>query len=387
MISWLEKLVGKENVSDEIIEREVYSTDASQIKGKTDKVIWPETVKHIHQIVLYTRRNKKNIVLRGAGTNFVGSVVPQNSLVLDFTKMNKILSFTKDSVVVEPGVVLDDLNEFLQKRNKFFPVVPEDSAVCTIGGMCGVNSFSIYEKKFGRMKDWVLEVEMIDGHGKLRRQGNEVIGFEGILGIITKVKLKIIDKIIEKSMNVFKCANIEEALSKVSSLRDNPECISVEFISPTAALLSGLEHKAYLIVEYLGFEGEIMDEQEMRRIWSIRKDVFHKLASKGFTLLEDPSLPLENMPELLYWLEKKGIPSFGPICSGILHPCFSERESSTQMYQLVLQLKGTTGKTSGIGLLKKDFLSEVSKAETISLKKRFDPDNILNRGKVIEWQE
>ena len=165
-IEWFEKLVGPENVSDEIVDREVYSTDGSQIKGKTDKVVWVTDAKQINQIIHYCRRHKKHVVARGAGTNLVGGTVPFDSVVLDFSRMNKIEQIGRDYVVVEPGVVLDDLNNAL--KDKFFPILPEDSAVCTIGGMCGINSSGIYEKRFGKMKDLVIDVDMIDGNGKLR---------------------------------------------------------------------------------------------------------------------------------------------------------------------------------------------------------------------------
>ena len=91
-LTWFEKLVGKENISDEIIDREIYSTDGSQIKGRADKVIWVTDVKQVHQIVLYARRHEKPITARGAGTNLVGATVPFDALVVDFTIVVILLS-------------------------------------------------------------------------------------------------------------------------------------------------------------------------------------------------------------------------------------------------------------------------------------------------------
>jgi len=287
MNSWFEKLVGKENISDEIVDREVYGTDGSQVQGNASKVIWVSNAKQVHQIVLYAKRNKMDIVPRGAGTSLVGGVVPFNSIVIDFTKMDKII-IGKDYAIVEPGVVLDDLNSKL--KDKFFPIIPENSGVCTIGGMCGVNAFGIYERKYGRMKDWVSEVEMIDGNGKSRKYGNEVLGMEGIIGVITRVKLRLVDKIVEKSMSVFKFQQVEDAIGKISSLKFNKNILSIEFISASAAVLSGLETKHYVIVQYVGLEGEIKDNQEMERILGIRRGVFKNVAEKGFTYVEDASL-------------------------------------------------------------------------------------------------
>jgi len=380
-ITWFENLVGKENVSDEIVDREVYSTDASQIKGKCDKIIWATEVKHLHQIVLYAKRNKLDLIARGAGTNLVGSCVPDNSIVIDFSKMNKIIALTSNYVVVEPGVILDDLNSVL--RDKFFPIQPEDSTSCTIGGMIGINSTGFYEKKYGRMKDWVLEVEMIDGNGRLKKYGNEIVGKEGILGLITSVKLKITDKINERSMNVLKYDKLNDVLNKVNELKSNQEVIAIEFINLDAAKLAGLEERYYLIVEYLGFEGGVRDLNEMGRLWHIRKKIFHKLASNSYVYLEDPLIPQENLAEFLYYLETKKIPCYGPIGTNVLYPCFSNRDEIKELYDTVLKLRGVIGSRQGIGLLKKNYLNEVMKEELRNLKEQMDPMHIMNKGKVI----
>ncbi|MFH1591758.1 MAG: FAD-binding oxidoreductase [Candidatus Woesearchaeota archaeon] len=380
-LTWFEKLVGKENVSDEIIDKEIYSTDGSQIKGRTDKVTWVTETKQVHQIVLYARRIKKSVVPRGAGTSLVGSVIPFDSIIVDFTKMNKIESIAKDHVIVQPGVILKDLNKAL--KNKFFPIIPENSSVHTIGGMCGINSSSIYEKRFGKMKNWVQEVEMIDGNGRLKKYGPEVIGTEGILGLITKIKLKITDKIHEKSMDLLKFNKIEELVEKVASLKNNKEAIAIEYINPTASELMDLEKKHYLIIEYIDLEGEIKDNKEIERIWNIKKTAFAKIASQEFTIMEDPYIPIYNMAEFLYWLEEKGIPCFGPIGISVLHPCFKDRESIQELNETVKKLNGNLGAKFGIGLLKKEALNETTKQELIRLKQEFDPSKILNTGKVI----
>ena len=379
-IAWFEKLLGKENISDEIIDLEVYSTDASKIKGKTDKVVWITNAQQAHQLVLYARRNKKSIVPRGAGTSLVGSTVPFDSIVLDFSKMNKIEQIGKDYITVEPGVICDDVNKLL--KDKFFPIIPEDSSVCTIGGMCGVNSSSIYQKRFGKMKDWVIEVEMIDGHGRLKKYGPEILGTEGTIGIITKIKLRITDKIHEKSVDLLKFDKIQQLIEKLSQLNNNNEAIAIEYISKHAASLIGLEENNYLIVEYMSFEGHIKDQIDIERIENVRRSIFSKIAMQEYIYREDPFIPIENMAEFLYWLESKAIPSFGPIGISIIHPCFKERDSE-ELNEVVKKLNGHFGEKFGIGVLKKDTLSEMKKYEFGKLKEEFDPFKILNNGKLI----
>ena len=62
MKNWFENLVGKENVSEEISDKEIYSTDASRIKGNTRIVVYVENDKQIHKIILFAKRNKAGIV-------------------------------------------------------------------------------------------------------------------------------------------------------------------------------------------------------------------------------------------------------------------------------------------------------------------------------------
>lgn len=379
MITWFEKLVGKENVSDEIVDREAYSTDGSRINGNATKIIWPTTTKQVHNIILYAKRNKIDIVPRGAGTNLVGSVVPFNSIVIDFSKMNKI-SVGRDFAIVEPGATLGDLNR--RAKGRFFPIQPEDAETCTIGGMCGINSTGLYERKYGRMRDWVVEVEMIDGNGRLKKYGSEVIGMEGIIGIITKIKLKLADPIIEKSLTVFKFQQIQDVASKIASLRLEKNAIAIEFISASAAVLAGLEAIHHIIVEYDNVEGKVKGD-DADRILGIRKNIFNKLADRGFVYIEDATLPTENLTELIHWLEKKGIPSFGSVGSGYLFPCFDERDDIKEFYEQLRNLGGRVGEVFGYGLLKKDFVKLGVKQDLKALKEEFDPLGILNKGKVI----
>ena len=107
MKNWFEKTLGKENVTEEIADKEVYSTDASRIKGSARIVCWVENDKQIHQIILFAKRNKVGLVARGGGSNLVGSAVPDNSVVVDFSRMNKILKKGNDYAIVQPGITID----------------------------------------------------------------------------------------------------------------------------------------------------------------------------------------------------------------------------------------------------------------------------------------
>ena len=202
MKNFFEKVVGSENVTEEIADKEVYGSDASRIKGSARIVVWVENAKQVHKIVLFAKRNKVNIVARGAGSNLVGSAVPDNSIVIDFSKMNKILQVGKDYAIVQPGIIIDELNSKL--KNKMFPIVPFSSDIATIGGLVSMNSGSPRSFKYGRANNWVLSADVIDGSGRTKgMKGEEICGSEGCLGLITKLKIKLTDKITKVSYELF----------------------------------------------------------------------------------------------------------------------------------------------------------------------------------------
>lgn len=374
MISWFKRNIGEEYVSEEDAAKAVYNSDASQIEGKTVLVVRPGNAKEVHQIILFVKRNHANIVIRGGGTGLVGGAVPENSVVMDLSRMNKILSQGIDFVVVEPGIILEDLNN--QLEDKHFPVIPASYKSCTIGGMIATNAVGMRAVKYGKTGNWVREVEIIDGDGRIRRADlNNVIGKEGITGIIISAKLRIINKPKKRKVEMFEFDYLQEVMFKLKEFED---VSAVEFINKEAAVLAGLEEdKYYLIVE------KEDEEEGGEEYWKIREDLYPKLASKGYSIIEDPKISLANMEKFLKWLDENKIPAFGHINVGIIHPCFENEDKLEEMYDLVSDLGGEVSGEHGIGIKKKRFVSKEFKEKIKNLKIKYDVNNVLNRGKLI----
>lgn len=383
MIEVFEKIVGKENVSEERADKEVYAVDSSRINGNTNLVIWPTEAKQIHQIILFAKRVKLNLIPRGGGTNLVGSTIPNNAIVMDLSKMNKILEIGSNYIVVEPGVIVDDLNKKL--KYKCFPIVPYSGGIATIGGMISTNAGCPRSLKYGRMKDWVEEVEIIDGTGR-KRTLNEVVGREGTLGIIISAKLKLADKLTNTDIDVFKFESVEELAEKVMKLKNDKNIISMEFINELAAKLNDLDEKNYLFVEYEFKENVTKDDTRIEIILEKRKNIANNIIANGYFVEEDITIPLENIAEFLYWAKHKEIPCFGHIANGIIHPCLKSREDRGSLYNMALRLQGELTGEYGIGVLKKEYMAE-KKAELMKLKKEYDPLGIFNMGKLIDSME
>ena len=373
----------KSEVSQEKVDKLIYSFDASGMDGKPYAVVWPETREDVHKTILYAIRQHITIVPRGAATGLVGGTIPSDSIVMDFSKMNRF-DIIDGYALVEPGVVLDDLNS---ASDMFLPVIPGSHKACTIGGMIATNAQGKRSIQYGRMSDWIEELEVIDGTGKnikIRKEDvNDFCGREGTTGIIVKAKLRLIEKIEGNTMSLFSFNTIGEIIEKVKELKKE-DLTALEFLDKQTSLLSDLEEKNHLIVEYDNEGGQIDDKEEINRVWEARDSIAPKLMSKGLTFIGDPKLGLENLGKLMVWFKRKKIPCFGHIGVGIIHPHFKPNDPLIEeMFNLIRYLKGDISGEHGVGLLKKKYITMGFAEEIRELKRKYDPNNILNRGKII----
>jgi FAD/FMN-containing dehydrogenase/Fe-S oxidoreductase len=149
------------------VQRVLYSTDASQYKEMPLAVTRPKTKEDIKKIIAFARENGTSIIPRGAGTSLAGQVVGPG-IVVDISKyMNKILEFNQEEkyVVVEPGVVLAELNLFLAKHGLQFGPETSTANRCVIGGMLGNNSCGLHSLVYGSVREHILEVDAILSDG------------------------------------------------------------------------------------------------------------------------------------------------------------------------------------------------------------------------------
>jgi FAD/FMN-containing dehydrogenase len=127
-------------------------------------------------------------------------------ILLALYNMNKILTINEDDlqVVVQPGVVYDELNARLARYGLFFPPAPGSADVATIGGMAANNSSGMHAVRYGATRDYVLALEVVLPDGRIVRLGKPVIksasgydlvrlfvGSEGTLGVITEITLRL----------------------------------------------------------------------------------------------------------------------------------------------------------------------------------------------------
>ncbi|MBR1174281.1 FAD-binding protein [Bradyrhizobium sp. KB893862 SZCCT0404] len=150
-----------------------YATDASFYQIVPSGVVVPKTMNEALRALAIARDEGVKVTPRGGGTSQCGQTV-NDGLVVDLSKhLNRILSLDVEgrTCVVEPGIVLDDLNRQLKKHGLWFPVDVSTASRATIGGMAGNNSCGGRSLRYGTMRDNTLSMEASLADGTLSRFG------------------------------------------------------------------------------------------------------------------------------------------------------------------------------------------------------------------------
>lgn len=162
----LQSTLAGEIFTDEMM-RAIYATDASVYRELPIAVTYPKTQEDIKNLILFAKNNKLSLIPRTAGTSLAGQCVG-NGIVVDVSKhFTSILDFNKDErwVEVEPGVIRDELNQFLLPHSLFFGPETSTANRAMIGGMVGNNSTGSNSIVFGNTRDHVLELEALLSDG------------------------------------------------------------------------------------------------------------------------------------------------------------------------------------------------------------------------------
>lgn len=362
-----------------------YEIDASQIKGKAVGVIFPKTLSDVKAAVAL---NKK-IAIRGGGTGLVGGAVPQEDLVLDMSKMDKItnLDLERKIVDVEAGVVLDELQAYLAPYGLEFPVNPSSHSVCTIGGMIATNAVGSRAIKYGDTAKWINWIEVVDSDGALSKKGatelSDYVGMEGTTGLIVRANIKLVPKR-NRTARLIPCDSVEQVAELTRELKREKNISMIEFLDKKISSWLDLDNKYHLIVEFESDEGELKDA-EYEKLMEKRDRVYPILAQKGYVRIEDPQMMLDRFERMMPWFEHNQIPVFAHVSVGILHPCFSKEQEKLipEMMKIVKKLGGKISGEHGIGLLKKEFIEPNDRKILINIKKRCDTQNKFNMGKIF----
>lgn len=200
------------------LHKTMYATDASVYRKTPLAVAYPKTEVGVKQLISFASENKTSLIPRTAGTSLAGQCVGEG-IVVDVSKhFTKILSVDAENktVSLQPGVIRDELNEFLKPYGLFFGPNTSTSNRCMIGGMVGNNSSGTTSIQYGVTRDKVLRMKTILSNG-------EEVVFEPLSkeAFLKKMKLDSLEGNIYKTL--FTELNSKETRKEIENEFPKPE--------------------------------------------------------------------------------------------------------------------------------------------------------------------
>jgi len=157
------------DVFADILHKAAYSSDASIYQIVPGCVVAPRDIRDVVAVVKYAGQQGIPVVARGAGSGVAGESLC-SGIVFDMTRyMNRIVSVDDDggTVVCEPGVVLDDLNNCVAGYGRKIGTDPSTSNRATVGGCVANNSTGAHSLEYGYIADYVESIEALLADGPI----------------------------------------------------------------------------------------------------------------------------------------------------------------------------------------------------------------------------
>ncbi len=376
----LEKIVGPKYLVFGDAERlSAYSHDEvaeARYAHMPEVVVRPETAEQVAAILKLANRERIPVTPRGAGSGLSGGAVPVcGGIVLLCDRMNRILEIDRENmmVVVEPGVVTNEINEKLKEYGLFYAGYPMSLETCYIGGNVAENAGGGKAVKYGVTGRYVTGLEVVTPAGEIVSLGGKrvkdvtgydliglLVGSEGTLGVFTRITLRLIPlpKASVDLLCLFQTA--EEAIGAVPKIMTGGGVVptAIEFMDRTSVQASCeylnesipyQEAGAMLLITVDGPEAEqVQGEYETigemclaagavevyvadnyttsERIWKVRRNIgeaFNVISRRQSN--EDIVVPVAAIPKVVAALgelsAKYGvrIPCYGHAGDGNLH--------------------------------------------------------------------
>jgi FAD/FMN-containing dehydrogenase len=363
-----------------------YNIDASRIIGNAQGVFFPENIGEVQAIV---KNSEFDIVPRGAGTSIEGGCVPRNSVIVDLCRMNKILdfNFSKKQVRVEAGITIRELNEKLKKANLEFPIYSYDSEISAIGGAIALNLVGDRSMKYGNIRDWVEEIQIINGKGEIIKTSKadlmDVCGMEGITGIIISATLRVLP-LINRTASIFQTESLDELLMIGRKAKAEKEVSMLRFLSGKVSKLLDFPEKYHLIVEFSSDRGRINKkdyDELLKKINNSNKLLFYE----GYCNIEDSKLFFDKLRDFIRFLEINNIPCLGDFGTGVIYAFFKDEEKvKKREFRIFMKKARAKPGKYGIGLNRKELLDSFEAKLLQRVKIRYDPKLKFNINKVID---
>ncbi len=426
-----------------------YAYDNSRKIFPPDAVLFPLTREEVQYIVALCNQYQVPLIPRGRGTGTAGGSLPEfGGIALSMERMLNIISVDPANrvIVAEPGVLNQSVQDAAKPYGFFWPPDPSSAMFSSIGGNIATCAGGPHAVKYGTTREHILGLKAVTGAGDFITTGcyttkgvvgydltRLLIGSEGTLAVITEATLKltalpsVVAGITAHFQDLPSCT---EAIVRIMALPQLPSAL--EFLdSGSLNLIRGrypdmlpADTSAMLMIEVDGSRNDIPDAlssilnacrtdglihasqvNDTTALWKARKalsPLLREIAPKKIN--EDIVVPVNTLPQFLHGLTQLSTQhhlhnvNFGHAGNGNIHvnllinPDDAEEVSRAErcldeIFDLVIQLRGTLSGEHGIGSEKRAFVTKEIDLATLNLmkniKRLFDPNNILNPGKLF----
>ncbi len=448
----LRAIVPGEGVIAQPIEMRAFETDGlTAYRQLPLVVVLPETTAQVSEVLKYAHANGIKVVPRGAGTSLSGGALPlADGILLGLSKFNRVLEidYANRCAVVQPGVTNLAITKAVEHKGFYYAPDPSSQIACTIGGNVAENSGGVHCLKYGLTANNVLGIEMVLISGEIIRLGGKhldsegydllgiMTGSEGLLGVVTEVTVRILQKPETARAVLVGFPTSEDAGTCVADIisagiipggmemMDRPAIHAAEeFVHADYPL----DVEALLIVELDGPQVEVdhliervsaiakanrsstlrisTSEAERMLFWAGRKAAFPAVGriSPDYICM-DGTIPRKRLPEVLRGMTELSakhrlrVANVFHAGDGNLHPLIlfdandpdeldRAEKFGADILRLCVKVGGVLTGEHGVGIEKRDLMpemfSEDDLAQQMRVKCAFDDQSLLNPGKVF----
>lgn len=330
-------------------------------------VALPESAEEVSALVKLCAEHHIAVTPRGAGTGLSGGALPvYGGLVIAMERMNRLIEIDERNLQarVEPGLITEELINAAAEKGLLYPVDPASKGSCFIGGNVSHGSGGPQVVKYGTIREYVLNLQVVLPNGEIIWTGADTlkfssgynltqlfIGSEGTLGIVTQIVLKLIPKHKDDMLMLASFPSNESACEAVSAIfRAGQTPSSLEFMERRGVewviehdhisfdLQPGVE--AFLLIQVDGDNQDYLLQQcesinmvleenncmdvlladssaQKEALWNMRRTMAVSVKSNSVYKEEDTVVPRAELPKLMYGIKEIGRRyGFESICYG-----------------------------------------------------------------------
>lgn len=413
-IAYFHKILPAERIHTAAEQLERCASDETEdFRFPPEVVLQPQTSAEVSMILAYCNEQEIPVTPRGAGTGLSGGALPlYGGVCLDMCKMNGILHIDTENfqVTTQPGVITEVLQQAVIAEGLFYPVDPASRGSCFIGGNIAENSGGPRAVKYGTVKDYVLNLEIVLPDGTVMWTGANtlknatgynltqlIVGSEGTLAVVTAIVLKLIPYPAGNLLMLAPFRHAEDAAKAVNRImmagynpsalefmeRDALTC-AIDYLGGSSVAVPD-DIRAHLLIEVDGNDNELLfrqmegiaalmeqfdtgellfaeSSQQKQELWRLRRIVGEAVKNGSIYKEEDTVVPRALLPALLRKVKETGNKyGFRSVCYGhagdgnlhvnivkdTLSDTFWEQELPKAIREIFSYVKSVNGTLSG----------------------------------------